>query len=146
MSKPMGPIPPGFEAEDEMLLIGGRRADSLAAEAGDTPLFVYDLPRIAAQVDRFRAAFSGVNLHYAVKANTYGPLLSYVAKLVDGLDVASAGEMRSALESGTDAREISFAGPGKRDDEMSREQLRRVRCHVGDAVTRLDAARSQALR
>ena len=26
-----------------MLLIGGRRADALVAEAGDTPLFVYDL-------------------------------------------------------------------------------------------------------
>ena len=29
MSKPMGAIPAGFEAEDGMLLIGGRRADAL---------------------------------------------------------------------------------------------------------------------
>ena len=39
MSKPMGAIPAGFTADaDGMLLIGGRRADALAAEAGDTPL------------------------------------------------------------------------------------------------------------
>ncbi|MGZ8298688.1 MAG: pyridoxal-dependent decarboxylase, exosortase A system-associated, partial [Allosphingosinicella sp.] len=65
MSKPMGAIPAGFEAEDGMLLIGGRRADSLVEEAGDTPLFVYDLSLVAAQVRRFRSACPGVNLHYA---------------------------------------------------------------------------------
>jgi diaminopimelate decarboxylase len=119
MSKLMGPIPAGFAADkDGMLLIGGRRADALVAEAGDTPLFVYDLARIEAQVRRFRSAFPGLSLHYAVKANTYSPLLKHIAKLVDGLDVASAGEMEVALGSGTNPGEISFAGPGKRDDEL----------------------------
>src|SRR4051812_44257822 len=102
MSKPMGAIPAGFEAEDGMLLIGGRRADALVAEAGDTPLFVYDVAKVAAQVANFRANFQSVNLHYAIKANTYAPLLKQVAKLVDGLDVASAGEMDAALACGTD--------------------------------------------
>lgn len=119
MSKPMGAIPAGFEAEDGMLLIGGRRVDSLVEEAGDTPLFVYDLARVTAQVAHFRLACAGVNLHYAIKANTYAPLLNHVAKLVDGLDVASAGEMKAALQSGTNSAEISFAGPGKRDDELA---------------------------
>jgi diaminopimelate decarboxylase len=119
MSKPMGAIPAGFEAEDGMLLIGGRRADSLVEAAGDTPLFVYDLSRVTAQVRRFRSACPGVNLHYAIKANTYSPLLTHISRLVDGLDVASAGEMAEAMRSGTDAREISFAGPGKRDEELA---------------------------
>ena len=43
MSKPMGAIPPGFGADDGVLTIGDRRIDALIAEAGDTPLFVYDL-------------------------------------------------------------------------------------------------------
>jgi diaminopimelate decarboxylase len=101
-----------------MLLIGGRRADALVEAAGDTPLFVYDLSRVTAQVRRFRSACPGVNLHYAIKANTYALLLKHISRIVDGLDVASAGEMAAALDSGTDAREISFAGPGKRDDEL----------------------------
>ena len=72
MSKPMGAIPAGFSADgDGMLLIGGRRADALVAEAGDTPLFVYDLGLVDAQIARFRAAFAGVDLHYAIKANSY---------------------------------------------------------------------------
>ena len=118
MSKPMGAIPGGFRAQDGKLLIGGDNAEALVAEAGDTPLFVYDLGRVASQVDRFRAAFPGLGLHYAVKANTYSALLSHVSRLVDGLDVASAGEMEAALASGTGAADISFAGPGKRDDEI----------------------------
>jgi diaminopimelate decarboxylase len=119
MSKPMGAIPDGFEADNGMLLIGGRRADALVAEAGDTPLFVYNVAKVAAQVALFRRHFGGVNLHYAIKANTYAPFLKEIAKLVDGLDVASAGEMETALASGTDSAEISFAGPGKRDDELA---------------------------
>src|SRR3546814_12995777 len=53
--KPMGPIPPSFEGEEGMLLIGGCGAASLIDEAGDTPLFVYDLNIVKAQVARFRA-------------------------------------------------------------------------------------------
>jgi diaminopimelate decarboxylase len=115
----MGPIPAGFTADqDNMLLIGGRRADALVEEAGDTPLFVYDLALIDAKIARFRAAFAGVHLHYAIKANSYQPLVDHVAKQVDGLDIASVGEMDVALESGTPAAQISFAGPGKRDGEL----------------------------
>ena len=118
MSKPMGAIPPGFSAEDGMLLIGGRRADALVEEAGDTPLFAYDLGMIGRRIERFRSAFPSVDLHYAIKANSYAPLLRYVSKLVDGLDVASAGEMELALAAGTAAEAISFAGPGKREREL----------------------------
>ena len=115
----MGRIPAGFAAdEDGMLLVGGRRADELAAEAGDTPFFVYDSVLVAERVARFRAAFPGIGLHYAVKANPYAPLLAYVASRVDGLDVASEGEMRLALDARMQAGDISFAGPGKRDREL----------------------------
>lgn len=117
--KPMGPIPPYFTGEDGMLLIGGCGAASLVEEAGDTPLFVYDLSVISAQIARFRVAMpSYVSLHYAIKANPYAPLLRQMAKLTDGFDIASGGELDKALQSGMAADKISFAGPGKRDDEL----------------------------
>ena len=120
MTKPMGPIPGGYTADtDGMLLIGGRRADALVEEAGDTPLFVYDLALVDAKIARFRAAFGNVHLHYAIKANSYAPLLKHVAKHVDGLDIASAGELDFALQAGADPAAISFAGPGKRDGDLS---------------------------
>lgn len=119
MSKPMGAIPADFVFDGAMLLIGGRRADDLVAEAGDTPLFVYDLDIIDRRIAQFRAAFSGVRLHYAVKANPYRPLLEHVARQVDGLDVASGGELELALAAGAAAGDVSFAGPGKRDRELA---------------------------
>jgi diaminopimelate decarboxylase len=115
--KALGPIPPGFEHDaDGRLLIGGHDVDTLVDQAGGTPLFVYDSERIALQVRRFRAAFpSEVALHYAVKANPYAPLLNALADLVDGFDVASAGELGKVAHLGLP---ISFAGPGKRDQEL----------------------------
>ena len=119
MTKPMGAIPAGYSADgDGMLLIGGRRADALVAEAGDTPLFVYDLGLVDAQIARFRASFPGVDLHYAIKANSFVPLLSHVARQVEGLDIASGGELDIAIDAGADPAQISFAGPGKRDTDL----------------------------
>ncbi|HKT77843.1 MAG TPA: pyridoxal-dependent decarboxylase, exosortase A system-associated [Sphingobium sp.] len=117
--KPMGPIPPFFDSEEGMLLIGGCGAASLVEEAGDTPLFVYDMAIVEAQVRAWRAAMpQSLSLHYAVKANPYPPLLARMAGQADGFDVASGGELTRALEAGMDPAHISFAGPGKRDDEL----------------------------
>ena len=114
--KAVGPIPAGFEADAQgALLIGGWDAEVLIGEAGGTPLFVYDSRRVADQVARFRAAFPDVALHYAVKANPYGPLLEAMAALVDGFDVASPGELGRVAHLGLP---ISFAGPGKREQEL----------------------------
>jgi diaminopimelate decarboxylase len=116
--KPMGTIPDCFTADDAgRLMIGGQDVETLAARAGDTPLFVYDFDLIAKRIARFRAAFpDSLALHYAIKANPMPELLRAIAPLVDGLDVASQGEMALALQSG--GRHISFAGPGKRDREL----------------------------
>ena len=117
--KPMGPIPPDFADADGELLIGGRTARALVAEAGDTPLFVYDFAVVADRIRRFRAAFPGIALHYAMKANPLPELVGGIAALVEGIDIASAGEGRVAIEAGMPAERISFAGPGKRDDELA---------------------------
>ncbi|NJR78358.1 pyridoxal-dependent decarboxylase, exosortase A system-associated [Sphingomonas corticis] len=115
--KPMGPIPPEFAGQQGALTIGGRSADDWVAAHG-SPLFVYDPAIVAARVARFRAAMpAAVDLHYAVKANPFPPLLAAVAPLVDGLDVASAGELAKALAVKPGGA-ISFAGPGKRDAEL----------------------------
>lgn len=118
--KPHGPIPPGFAADaDGMLRIGGQRADALAEAAGDTPLFVYDRAMLSARAAEWRAAMPReVQLHYAMKANPFAPLLAHMAAIVDGLDVASGGELALALASGMAGEHISFAGPGKRDREL----------------------------
>ena len=112
-------IPPGFQAVDGELAIAGRSTSSLIAEAGGTPLFVYDRAIIATRIARLRAALPPeVELHYAVKANPMPELLAWISDKVDGLDVASAGELSAALAAGGAPEHISFAGPGKRDAEL----------------------------
>ncbi len=120
MSKPMGPIPPGYSAREGQLLIGGRTAEALVAQAGDTPLFVYDGAMIRARIAALRAAMpAGLGIHYAIKANPFAPLLGLMAGDVDGFDIASGGELGFALAAGMAPARISFAGPGKRDDELA---------------------------
>ena len=82
-----------------------------------SPCFAYDPAVVATRVARFRAALPGIDLHYAMKANPFAPLLKAVAPMVDGIDVASAGELALALTA-KPAESISFAGPGKRDAEL----------------------------
>ncbi|MEI9928151.1 MAG: pyridoxal-dependent decarboxylase, exosortase A system-associated [Sphingomonas sp.] len=113
--KAMGPVPPEFAAAGELML-AGRPARDHAAEG--TPLFVYDFGMVAARIARLRAALpQGVDVHYAVKANPFPPLLAAIAPLIDGMDIASAGELARALGVMAAAR-ISFAGPGKTDAEI----------------------------
>jgi diaminopimelate decarboxylase len=70
-------------------------------------------------VAELRAALpASIKLHYAMKANPMPAVVSHMARLVDGIDVASGGELRVALDSGADPHEISFAGPGKRHAEL----------------------------
>jgi diaminopimelate decarboxylase len=54
-----------------------------------------------------------------MKANPMPAVVQHLASLVDGLDVASAGEMKVALDTPTPPQQISFAGPGKADSELS---------------------------
>jgi diaminopimelate decarboxylase len=116
--KPLGPIPPGFSAIDGELAIAGQKASDLVREAG-SPLFVYDAGLITARVAALRAAMPArLGLHYAMKANPFAPLLRHMAGLADGFDIASGGELVLAEAAGLDPARISFAGPGKRDDEL----------------------------
>ena len=117
--KPMGAIPADF-AGSAPLSIAGRPATAWIEQAGDTPLFVYDAGVVRRRIARFRQAMpEGVDLHYAVKANPFAPLVAAMAPWVDGFDIASRGELDLVMAiAGKPADAISFAGPGKRDDEL----------------------------
>ncbi|MDE2436165.1 MAG: pyridoxal-dependent decarboxylase, exosortase A system-associated [Sphingomonadales bacterium] len=118
--KALGPIPQGYALIDGELAIAGRRASDLVAEAGQTPLFIYSSQHLRRRVQTLRAAMPDrLALHYAVKANSFGPLLSLMGELVDGFDIASGGELALASAAGIDAQRISFAGPGKTDTELT---------------------------
>ena len=106
-------------SRDGELLIGGHTISQIAARVGSTPFYVYDRGLLRGRVAQLRSALpSAIKLHYAMKANPMPAVVGFMAGLVDGIDVASAGELKVALDAGADPAEISFAGPGKRDAEL----------------------------
>ncbi len=102
------------------LCVGNVPLSRLAERVGQTPFYAYDRQLLVQRVASVRAALpAGVGLHYAVKANPMPALVGFMRPLVDGLDVASAGEMAVALDAGADPQDVSFAGPGKREAEIT---------------------------
>ncbi|MDN5870000.1 MAG: pyridoxal-dependent decarboxylase, exosortase A system-associated [Nitrococcus sp.] len=91
----------------------------LAARVGQTPFYAYDRRLLDTRVADLRATLPNqIAIHYALKANPMPALVAHMAGLVDGMDIASAGELKIALDAGVPASEISFAGPGKQIPEL----------------------------
>jgi diaminopimelate decarboxylase len=109
-----------FPVVNDELVVGGVPLTQLAASVGRTPFYAYDRRAVQQRVEALRAVLPReVRLHYAIKANPMPALVGYMAGLVDGLDVASGNELRIAIDAGANPDEISFAGPGKTEAELS---------------------------
>lgn len=103
-----------------VLTVGGVPVDRLAERVGSTPFFAYDRGLITARVAKLRSALPpDVQLKYAIKANPMPAVVQHLSGIVDGLDVASAIEMRVALDTPTSSSKITFAGPGKTVSELT---------------------------
>jgi diaminopimelate decarboxylase len=120
-----------FPVRDGQLVVGGEQLETLAARVGQTPFYAYDRGLLRARVAKLRQALpKAIRLHYAMKANPMPALVCLMASLVDGIDVASAGELKVALDAGTHPSEVSFAGPGKRESELRQAVAARVLINV----------------
>jgi len=108
-----------FPVVDGQIAPGGIPIGRLAERVGRTPFYVYDRAAISMRVQSLRAALpAALHLHYAIKANPMPAVVQHLAALTDGLDVASAQEMRVALDTGIAPQRVSFAGPGKTAAEI----------------------------
>lgn len=132
----------GFAVDDGELVVGGQRLSRLTARVGRTPFYAYDRSLLHRRVAELRGTLPrAVRLHYAMKANPFPPLVCAMAGLVDGIDVASGGELLVALDAGAAPQEISFAGPGKREAELRQALAAGVLVNIESAreVTLLQA-------
>lgn len=101
------------------LAIGGIPVATLADRVGSTPFFAYDRSLLTARIKLLRSTLpKPIRLSYAIKANPMPAVVQHVAGLVDSLDVASALEMRTALDTPIDPANVSFAGPGKSESDI----------------------------
>ncbi len=102
------------------MAVGGIPLDRLAERVGSTPFFAYDRGLITSRIGYLRSILpADVKLSYAVKANPMAAVVQHLAGLVDAFDVASAYEMKTALDTPVHANNVSFAGPGKTSAELT---------------------------
>ena len=100
--------------------VGGVPLDLLAERVGGTPFFAYDRRLLTERIELLRSTLpAGIDLSYAVKANPMPAVVQHLSGLVDSFDVASATEMRVALDTPMPTDHVSFAGPGKTIPELT---------------------------
>ncbi len=108
-----------FAVRNNNLVIGNTELTQVAERAGQTPIYAYDRQLLTKRVADLRKAMpEDLKIHYAMKANPMPAIVQHMANITDGLDVASAGEMKVALDTTMPAKNISMAGPGKRPEEL----------------------------
>ncbi len=109
-----------FPVINNCLQIGGMPLTRLTQRVGGTPFYAYDRQGISERIALLRKHLpEEIHLHYAMKANPMPAIVQHMANLVDGIDVASVGEMGVALDTIMQSERISFAGPGKNAKELS---------------------------
>jgi diaminopimelate decarboxylase len=114
------PTVAAFGRAEGQLRVGGVPLEQLVERVGSTPFFAYDRSLLTARVDLLRKTLPpGIELSYAVKANPMPAVVQHLSGLVDGMDVASAWEMRTTLDTPIPSSRVSFAGPGKLPAELS---------------------------
>lgn len=124
-----------FGTEAGRLCVGGIPVDLLAERVGETPFFAYDRHLLTQRVTQLRAAIpAGIELSYAVKANPMPAVLAHLSRLVDGFDVASALELRAALNTTIVPAQVSFAGPGKSLAELRQAAAAGVMVEIESAT------------
>jgi diaminopimelate decarboxylase len=137
-------------ARDDCMLFAGKRITDIAAEVGSTPFYAYDRRAVSERIAGLRHVLpKGIDLHYAVKANPQPELVAHVAPLVDGLDIASLGEMQLALDAGAAPATMSFAGPGKSTRELEAAMRARVQVNLespGEARRLAQVAAASGMR
>ncbi len=113
------PTMAAFTTHGARLCVGGVAVDLLAERVGGTPFFAYDRALLSGRVAQLRAALPpGIDVSYAIKANPMPAVVHHLSGLVDSFDVASALELRTALNTTMPPDLVSFAGPGKTPAEL----------------------------
>ena len=106
-----------FES-DTLVSVGGVAAAALAAEHG-TPLYVVDRAEVLARVAAYRAAFGpDIDITYAAKALCVVGVLQLLASHGLQIDVASAGELHTAVIAGVPPTRMVMHGNNKSAEEL----------------------------
>jgi diaminopimelate decarboxylase len=136
-----------YAARGRDLLVGGFTIQALAERFG-TPLYIYDAEAMRRSFIALKIALSGfASIVYSIKANPNPAIAGIFVELGAGIEIASAGEYERARQAGVAPQAILFAGPGKRDDELShvvQNGIGEIHLESLEEMMRLDAIAARA--
>lgn len=125
--------------DDGHLRIGGLDVPALAAEHG-TPLIVFCEQTLRDRCRAYRAALPDADIYYASKAFLSVEVARIVADEGLGMDVASGGELFTALKAGVDPSRLMMHGNNKSDAELRMAIESKVGRIVADSIEELERA------
>jgi diaminopimelate decarboxylase len=110
-----------LQYENDKLVLGPQKKalDSLTKKY-ERPIYIYDLDILQERFQLLQKTLPGVQIYYAMKANSHPEVLRCLHKLGSGADVVSGGEIRRASESGFKPQEMIYSGVGKSSKEIRR--------------------------
>lgn len=128
------------------LFFGNRDLLKFVQSAG-TPVYVYNSERIKDNLARLAANLKGAGLKfkifYALKANRYLPLVTYLKLLGQcGVDVCSPAELTQALQVGFRQNEITYTGTSVANEDLDclqRYPAVKVNCDAISTIKRFGA-------
>lgn len=90
-------------------------------EGLETPFYYYDLSLLKETLQACKDAANPAqfHVHFALKANFNSRVLGLIQEYGFGADCVSGGEVKRAVETGFDKKQIVFAGVGKSDIEIN---------------------------
>jgi diaminopimelate decarboxylase len=132
-----------------VVTVGGLAVDALAREYG-TPLYVVDGDELRARCRDYVAAFGADCVIYAAKAWPTTAIMQVVVQEGLLVDVASGGELHTALAAGVDPARIVLHGNNKSAEELARALevgVGRIVVDAMEELERIDAlARARGVR
>ncbi len=106
-----------------------------------TPFYYYDTKVLRETLDTIKkeiGKYENYSLHYAVKANANGKVLSIINQFGFGADCVSGGEIKAALNAGFPADKVVYAGVGKSDWEINLGLEKGIFCFNVESIPELE--------
>jgi ornithine decarboxylase len=110
----------------------------------ETPFMVTDLSVARDRVVRLKKLLPRVEVYYAVKSNNDKRLLQTIDDLVDGYDIASAGEYRLLADLGVSAERVLYSNPVKIPAHVAETYKAGVRHFAVDSIHEIEKLAAHA--
>jgi len=114
------------------VFIGGMLLSHIAEEYS-TPFYIYDAEIIFNRFEKISRHFESFKVFYSLKANPSLSITSYLRAQGANAEVASRGELHTALRAGFAPEQILFVGPGKSDKALRESVEQEISCIVAES-------------